>query len=468
MLGSSPEEKLRTRQAEQEMFNENALAAKFYTDIRQDALNRGATEGQANTLAITRSGPMATMFARRTLESIQLAQQERLQNIQLQNQIATRAGLAAFADAASKITDWTSAEAESKLLEIGAKHPFIVNTQAFTDTMNNFNKARIAKEAALQRREAVVARLESRPGSMSSVLGKLDAQYQAAFNELFPDYQTGKPLTPEIEEKAWRVIRTFGALSEENELEREKVKAGLRVGSESPLKKLMDDRDEAIKAGKPASDIKLFDAAIQQMVANKGRSIYMGTDDQGRPIFQMTEGGAEPTVATQSKVQQDLLQLGVNYELLADIKNNLRPEDVGIVGVAGEYALDRLAAQFGGAGFDPKRASNREKLRVSIQSLARTISTDPRFSEADRKRAEAAQASVGALESYPRAIEVINTLQNILVNRAKTYAPGAGMKAPVWTLTPEEIRAEYKAERMTEAEAASAIRKFHPGYQGLR
>lgn len=59
----------------------------------------------------------------------------------------------------------------------------------------------------------------------------------------------------------------------------------------SPLGKLQADRMAAVSRGDQEA-VKQYDAAIQEAVTNKGKSIYFGTDDQGRPIFQMSEGGA--------------------------------------------------------------------------------------------------------------------------------------------------------------------------------
>lgn len=450
---------------------------------------------ESPTDALAKGIQAGSQIAHNLLAARNFALQQQESIVRQQNDLRIREGLIKFGTYMGGVTNWDDPKAEAGAWAVGKEAPWIMNTPAFREGIQNFKTARMAsdeqksrekisaeivksrelasKEAATLRKtvsdDALTARLEARPGSMSSVIGKLDPEYQAAFNQLFPDYQTGKALAPDVEAKAWKVLRQFGELTTENEAEREKVKAGVKQGPESPIGKLYADRDAAVAAGKPESVIKSFDAAIQEAVTNKGKSIYLGMDDQGRPIFQMTEGGAAaPTVATQSKVQQDLLQWGVNYDLLNDIKTELRPGDVGVLGVAGEYALDRLAAQLGGAGFDAKRATNREKLRVSIQGLARVISTDPKFSEADRKRAEAAQASVGVFESYPRAIEVIKTLQDIFSERAKMYAPGAGMSVPTWALSPDEIKAQFQAKKLTKEQAAAAMRKYHPNYQGLQ
>lgn len=180
MLPQSRERSARDVHDERMQFNEDALAAHFYSTLRENAMRNGASAAQANNFAISRAPSMANMFARHTLETIKEGQSQRLENIKLQNEVKTREGLANFTDAASKVTDWTSEAQESQLRNIAAQNPFIINTPAYQNVMKLFPEAR--QEKRLQ----ATAELRAATQAQIAVLRSLDVDRRndARLNEI--------------------------------------------------------------------------------------------------------------------------------------------------------------------------------------------------------------------------------------------------------------------------------------------
>lgn len=186
-------------------------------------------------------------------------------------------------------------------------------------------------------------------------------------------------------------------------------------------------------------------------------------DDQGR--IQQVTFGDQPTVATASLAQKNLNIAEKNYQLLDSLDKNLRDADLGIRGVLGEV-VDRYAPQFGLPGFDPKRATNREALRVSVQGMVRQISSDQRFTNEDRKRAEDAMVSFGAGENKERATEVLRELKSIVRDRAKVDAQTAGMAQPDFTMSPDEITRAVQTGKLTKEKGVELRLRYYPEIYG--
>jgi hypothetical protein len=251
---------------------------------------------------------------------------------------------------------------------------------------------------------------------------------------------------------------------------------------ESPLGKLMFDRQKAADNGAPPDALKNYDSAIADAVTNKGRSIYMGQDEQGRPIFQMSEGGAtpigKPTVATQSMAQGKQLQYQNATELMNWLEKNLKPEHVGVSGKTGEFLVDKTLAQI------LPNVANRERINVRstldmAQGLAREIVDSPsgRFSNVERDAILGALPSTGMFESYPDAIARLQRAKEVLRSRGKVYSTQLGQSVPTWALSKEEVKDRYQrgklsglkpedpkfkaAGYLTEDDALDALQRFH-------
>lgn len=235
----------------------------------------------------------------------------------------------------------------------------------------------------------------------------------------------------------------------------------------SPLGKLYKDRDSAVKAG-DLLRAKDYDAAIQESLTNKGRSIYMGQDDQGKPIFQMTEAGGKPigtvgtpTVATQSMAQRKLLQYQNSTQLINYLQKNLKEEHVGMRGAAGQLLVDEALAQVVPEAANKDRVDLRSTMTAARESLLREISDDQRFSKLDREEIAKALPSNGVFESLPAAKQKLETVRRILAQRGKTYSQGLGQKPPLWSMDPEEIKSAFQKGEIKEDEAIDALTRFH-------
>lgn len=251
----------------------------------------------------------------------------------------------------------------------------------------------------------------------------------------------------------------------------------------SPVGRLQMDYDRAVKSGNTEAAEQLK-AAIEQSISNKGRSIYMGTDAEGKPIFEMTEGGApsragalgKATTAMTTQAQQKLAQYENSAELLNWLQRKLRPEHVGAAGVVGELVLDKVLPQLGAQTANRGRVDVRTALTTAREGLMREISGDPRFSNVDRQEIAKALPSSGVFESYDDAQQRIATVRRILANRGKVYAQTLGIKPPGWAMPIQEIiqryqdglksgldpqSEEFKNQFFTREEAVTAMERFY-------
>ncbi len=247
---------------------------------------------------------------------------------------------------------------------------------------------------------------------------------------------------------------------------------------ESPIGKLQYDKAQALKSG-DVEGAKQIDAAIQEAMTNKGQSIYMGQDDQGKPIFQMTTGGAKPTtVATQSLSQSKLLQYSNAVELMSWLQQHLKPEHVGAAGKAGEFVVDKTLAQILPEAADKDRISVRSALDMA-QGLAREIVDAPagRFSNVERDAILGALPSTGIFESYPDAIGRLDRAKQVLSNRGRVYSEAIGQPLPSWAMSKEQIKQAFQGGKvsglkpespefkkrgfLTQDEAIDALQRFY-------
>lgn len=241
---------------------------------------------------------------------------------------------------------------------------------------------------------------------------------------------------------------------------------------QSPFGKLQADLDAEMNGLNRPEVVKRFVSAIEMASTNKGKSIYMGMDDSGKPIFQMTEGDATPigtpTVATQSMTQKKLLKYEGAMELINDLKRSIKPEFLGVKGVAGEMLVDRGLAQLAPELANRSRVDFRSGLIAARESLLREISDDNRFSNADREEISKALPSSGIFESLPDAQQRLDTVSRIISQRGKIYSSGSGLPPPIWSLTVEEIKAQHDKFKTSGGKegidyntALDALTRFH-------
>ncbi len=198
----------------------------------------------------------------------------------------------------------------------------------------------------------------------------------------------------------------------------------------------------------------------------KGQEVVTGWDDQGRPIVRVGKGGGGATVATQSQAQQKLLKYENTMEVMNRLDNVLKPEHLGVRGVGGEWIVDKGLQQLAEIAGTPDvgsegRIESRKLIVALREGLMRELSGDTRFNATDREEISKALPSNGAFESFKDAKVAMNTVRSIIVQRSKNYAQAIGEKPPVWTLSPEEIKSQYKAGKMSLDEAKNALTRFH-------
>jgi len=241
---------------------------------------------------------------------------------------------------------------------------------------------------------------------------------------------------------------------------------------QSPFGKLQADLDAEISGANRPDVVKRYLGAIEMASTNKGRSIFMGMDDNGKPIFQMAEGGAtpigSPSVATQSMAQKKLLKYEGAVQLINDLQKTIKPEYLGAKGAAGEILVDRGLAQLAPEMANRDRIDFRAGLIAARESLMREINDDTRFSNADREEVAKALPSSGIFESLPDAQQRLETVRRILSQRGKIYSEGIGIKAPLWSLSKDEILKEYNDFKQSGGKkgisydaAMEALTRFH-------
>lgn len=229
----------------------------------------------------------------------------------------------------------------------------------------------------------------------------------------------------------------------------------------STLGKILSDRAAAKAAGRD-DEVKIFDAEIASRAAKDGFNIQF--DDQGKLIFNygpQVAGLGKITVATQSRVQQNLLKYEGVSQLLNTVEKNLKPEHVGVRGVAGEFLLDRGLSQLDPSFANKDRIDTRTGMVVARESLLRVVSDDPRFSNQDRDEISKALPSSGVFESVEDAKQRIQTVRRIINQRGKIQAEGTGLPIQLWTQSADEIRALYQSGKVSENDAEDALRRFH-------
>lgn len=290
----------------------------------------------------------------------------------------------------------------------------------------------MGRDNATQMRMATVAR-KSRD-AFSKALGKLTPQGIARVSQ----FDAGSP-------EAWKAIQDEDALNKPT----------------STLGKILADRAAALAGGR-ADEVAIFDVEIAARGLKDGLSIQV--DDDGKTIINYGPQASDlgkVTVATQSRVQQKLLKYEGVSQLLNTLEKNMQPEHLGVRGVAGDLLLDRGLSQFIPELANKDRIDTRTGMVVARESLMRDISDDTRFSNADREEIAKALPSSGIFESVGDATQRIQTVRRILNQRGAISAERTGLAIPLWTQTPDQIRALFQDKKISENDAIDALRRFH-------
>lgn len=196
-------------------------------------------------------------------------------------------------------------------------------------------------------------------------------------------------------------------------------------------------------------------------------------DETGRPkhIKQMPgfpqKGGkaeGEITTGTQSKLEQDLISYESPMATISKLENTMRSGDVGLRGVIGDLS-DKYLAQVKPDAADPQRISVREAVKLLRSDLFKTLRSDSNITEKERVQIESALPSLGIDESLPDALQKLSDVKAKLVDNARVRAEKLNKPPPVWAMTPVEVAEALAAGKLTEEQAAKAIREYHPSFK---
>jgi hypothetical protein len=231
------------------------------------------------------------------------------------------------------------------------------------------------------------------------------------------------------------------------------------------IQKTEQAANEAFSKGDTTAATQLRDRA--SLLREQGRGSmeeFTGYNDQGLPIYSLKRGpsSSQATVATQSQAQQKLIRYENSVELMNHLDKVLTSGHVGAAGVTGEYLMDRGLSQLVPELANKDRVDARSTLIALREGLSREMADDRgRFSAADREEIMRALPSNGMWESLPDASQRISTVRNIIMQRARNYSQAIGQPAPLWTLSADEIKAQFKAGKIDEKTAINALTRFY-------
>lgn len=335
-------------------------------------------------------------------KAMEVARQQNMMDYQTQS----KAGEVALSDVLARLAktgSWNDPKARADVFEVATKYPALMDTPVWQHTQDNFNKADKASADA----------------------ERYKAQADASDDRL--------------------------KLAQERiDLEKSKADAGPKdVQTADAIIKTEQDAKDAEAAGDTEKAKQLRERATLIRDQSKTQEVVTGYDDQGRPIVRVGKGvgSGQATVGTESLGQQKLIKYENATQLLNRLEKSLKPEDVGIKGVAGEYLVDRGMAQLDPRFANKSRIANRDALTIAKESLMREVGDDRRFTAQDREDISNALPSNGAFESYSDAMQRIKTVRGILSDRARNYAERLGEPVPMFAQSKDEIVSGYQKKK---------------------
>lgn len=364
---------------------------------------------------------MDTAKAKAQSQVLELAQQRNM--LDYSNQV--KSGQVEFANTLSEVAKaggWNDPAARSKVFDVGARFPALMDTPVWKQTMDNFSKADVAKSNADKWQK--MAEQAQQKIELSQQAGVDKDKLTEERIQLLKDKQDLGP-------KETQLVDQIMSLKQQ-------AKAAQTAGDNAGYQTLTEKAD-LLTATLPGSG---------------DQETFQGYNDQGNPTFQLTrgKGGAKTnfggaTVGMATQAQTKLAKYENATQLINGLQKSLRPMDVGAAGVAGEYLGDRLGPQVPGFEnlFSQQRVDNRAVLGAVRESLMREISDDSRrFSNQDREDIAKILPSTGVLESYPDAMARLDKVKNIIIDRTRTYSEAVGEPLPAFAKTKDEIVSDYQ------------------------
>lgn len=200
------------------------------------------------------------------------------------------------------------------------------------------------------------------------------------------------------------------------------------IGAETAIPGLMRETQPAMGALEKdirfmrGLDPKMTDEQAAALARAKmmGRRMTIRTRPDG--TFELIEGAGDdvttqPTTGQAGRLQEDIRQKREQLDIIGDLRKNLQWKDVGVAGVFGEWALDRILPNFGANTADLGRIDRRQKLKILVQGAIREVSSDQRFSNADRDDAKGTLPESGIFENFDRAKQGLKTIDHIFAKR---------------------------------------------------
>lgn len=145
-----------------------------------------------------------------------------------------------------------------------------------------------------------------------------------------------------------------------------------------------------------------------------------------------------------------------------EIQQSLRPEDVGVKGAVESLLFDKLGPAFGLNTSDAARMDARTKIDQLFVGAKRTVSLDPRFSNADNQDARGVFPGTKAMDSYELNMARMSALKHIQGKAALIEAANAKLPAPQYAmseLTKQGLIDAFDAGLLTAKDLASEKRR---------
>lgn len=236
----------------------------------------------------------------------------------------------------------------------------------------------------------------------------------------------------------------------------------------SDISKLLAEQQAAIARG-DTNSARVIEQHIAKLNAvTKGMKVY---DSQGNLIMETggeTKGDlGKPTVATQSRFQQDITKYAANAALSREILDSTVAADVGVAGWAGEAIFDQLLSQINPSAANPQRMDARTKLKFLQEGVLRQVSEDQRFSAQDRKVITEIMGFDKPWKSFPQMQTSLRIFRQIQRERTREAAVTLGMPVPLFARTiPEIVSAKNRGE-ITAAQAEEALVKYFTSEEAM-
>jgi len=148
----------------------------------------------------------------------------------------------------------------------------------------------------------------------------------------------------------------------------------------------------------------------------------------------------------------------------------IEPDQLGIGGAIKENIIDNLLVDYIPEEFGDfkerarQRITTREGIKLWTESVLRSISGDPRFSNVDRAAISAIAGKPGATVSYEKTIIAQRGIRKMFQERLRQSANELGRPVPTFAMSPEMINDAVSDNSITTTDAEDLLRKIDPEF----